>query len=97
MSSSIIINRGECLDVGLLWTDTNGAAINITGRTFAVLEAFPAFSAVFTITNAVGGAVSMHVADTSMLRLGMTNSFRVSMALPAACLETTPPIWISVQ
>lgn len=97
MSSSIVINRGECLDIDLLWTDENGDPIDITGRTFAVVDAHPEFTAAFTTTDATGGAVSMHADDTSNLRLGRVNSFRISMSLPDSCLDTTPPIWITVE
>ena len=94
---SIIINKGECLNVTLDWDNEDGTPINITGRIFAVLESAPLFTAVFTITDAVNGKVQMKVEDTSMLGLGRVNRFRISMADGSGCLDTTPPIWIDVQ
>lgn len=94
---SIIINKGECLHVTLDWDNEDGTPINITGRTFTVFEAAPLFTAVFTVTDAVNGKVEMQVTDTSMLNLGRSNRFRISMSVDGGCVDTTPPIWIDVK
>jgi hypothetical protein len=94
---SIIINKGECINLTLEWSDETGAAIDVTGRTFTVVDAAPAFTATFAIVDALAGRISMQVEDTSMLRMGDVNRFRVSMTLADGCVDVTPQIGINVQ
>lgn len=98
MTNYIDINRGECLDVELEWKDEDGAAIDLTDAMFSVPESSVPVVATFTVLDAAGGKVTLHIDDTSSLRLGRVDWFRVAMApAPGACADTTPPIWVRVQ
>lgn len=97
MSDAIEITRGACLDIDIIWTDENGAPMDMSGYTWSVFDAQPPMVASFDTTDAATGKIKMHVGDTSAFGLGRVNHFRLSGA-PAlgSCAETTERIWVGV-
>lgn len=90
------MNRYEKLELDLEWEDENGAAIDITGREFAIKESKPAMLGDFVISDGPAGKVRLTIEDTNAFAVGDGNWLRVAMTLPDESLDTTPPIWIEV-
>ena len=97
MSDAIEITRGACLNIDIIWTDENGAPMDMSGYVWSVFDTMPAMAATFDTTNASVGKILMHVGDTSAFGLGRVNHFRMYGA-PAlgSCAETTERIWVGV-
>ena len=96
MSDAIEITRGACLDVEIVWTDENGAPMDMSAYAWSVFETVPQFVATFDATDANIGKIKMHVGDTSLFGLGRVNHFRLRGTPVSGCDETTEPIWVGV-
>lgn len=96
MSDAIEITRGACLDVEIVWTDENGAPMDMSAYTWTVFDTVPQFVATFDTTDAAAGKIKMHVGDTSLFGLGRVNHFRLRGTSGFGCDETTERVWVGV-
>lgn len=95
-ADSIQVNKGECIDFELAYTDP----MNLTGIEVRVCDANSAglAKAVITKTDEVNGKCQFHLSkeNAASLRMGKTNCFRVELLFPNGCNDVTPLIWITV-
>lgn len=97
--SEIEINKGECVHAEMTWEDEEGP-IDLTGRTLAIVEAYPAAltGGTVTATDAVAGKADIHIpaALTAQMGEGRVNWIRLGMQLPNGCMDTSNKLWITV-
>lgn len=102
MSNSVItINRFECLRATCTWTDENGDALDLTGKTITLVDYSPAglADATVTITDAVNGVFEIEASQAIVdaLPAGLLSYFRLSLNTPGGCADSTPRIGINVE
>lgn len=95
-ADSIQVNKGECIDFELAYTDP----VDLTGIEVRVCDANSAglAKAVITKTDEANGKCRFHLSkeNAAGLSLGKTNHFRVELLFPNGCNDVTPLIWITV-
>lgn len=97
---AIEINHGEGVRAELRYTD-EGGAIDLTGRTLSIVEAFPAAltQGEVALVDAAQGVAELRIPAAVAAAMGggaRSNWVRLGMSLPGGEVDTTPPIWISV-
>ena len=102
MSNTVSMNPGEGLRLDLAWKDAAGAALNLTGKTAKLSEAFPTTliaAAVFTtISDALGTKrLEIPAAVCKTLPLGRLSWVRIELVSADGYGDTTPQLWIDVQ
>ena len=97
---SIEVEQGEAVIAQMRWAD-KGGAIDLTGRTLAITDAYPAalMDGTVEVTDAENGVATLTIpgALARAMGRGRTNWIRVAMSLSGGELDATPPIWIEVR
>lgn len=100
MSGSIEVARGECLRAEGAWTDDEGAALDLTGRTIRISEAYPMAltDGEVTVTDATSGKFDIFIPAEVMSSAGRgrVNWIRVEMSVPDGCADASERIWVEV-
>ena len=102
MSNPVItVNRFECLKAECTWTDENGTALDLTGKTITLVDYSPAelVGATVTITDAVNGKFEIEASQAIVdgLPSGLLSYFRLSLNTAGSCSDSTPRIGINVE
>jgi hypothetical protein len=95
------VNVGESLERVLRYKDEEGAARDITGATFEVIESSPASLAAaieVEILDAAAGTASLTIAaaDMASLEVGRLAWFRLKTTFAGGDFDATPRIWIQL-
>jgi len=98
----IEISKGEGVRAEMRWTNKgDGTPIDLTGRTLAIVEAYPVALTGGTceVLDATDGRAAIVIPTelAAQMGVGRTNWIRIGMSLPGGELDTTPQIWIEVE
>lgn len=96
---AIEIEKGECVDVEIVWED-EGGPVDLTGMDLSISEANPSslIGGQFIATDPENGKGVLRIDQplASDLRMGRSNWVRLSIKHPGGCPDITPQIWIAV-
>lgn len=99
--ADIQINRYECLEAQMTWTDDDGQPLDLTGKTISIIDASPRSlkQGTVTVTDALAGISELFIGRdlSATMGLGRSNWIRLCIGEDGnSCIDTTPQIWIEV-